>query len=95
MVIMNQTKAMVLTMPNNIWRILVYTGVPMRMFSLKFGPKQFNCTLSTKSVEGLPEEELRNWPLKEKPTMPNKLDKKIALIPTTPIVNLPPPPARL
>lgn len=49
-------------MEDNIRRILKYTGVPMRIFSVNFGPQQFNWTLSAAFAEGLLEDELKTVP---------------------------------
>lgn len=81
LVTMTRTKAVTPSMPYNIYRILEYVGVPMRMFSVNFWPEQFNWTLPTPSTERRSEDELRTCPLIEKPTIPRKLDGKVTLIP--------------
>lgn len=65
----------------------------MLMFSVNFGPEQFNCMLPAAFVEVLPEDELRYCSLIEKSTMLMKLDVKIALIANVPMVRPPPPQA--
>lgn len=42
---MTHTKVVVLTMPDNIWRILEYIEVPMRSFTINHGPENYNWTL--------------------------------------------------
>lgn len=61
----NSDQVVVLTMLDNIWRMVEYTGVPMQMFSINFSPEQLNWMFSTESTEGLPKKELNNCSLIE------------------------------
>lgn len=40
--IMTRTKAEVLTMPDNNWKILEYVEVSMRLFTINHGPENYN-----------------------------------------------------
>lgn len=42
LIIMTRTKVVTPSMPDNIYRIMEYIGVPMRMFSVNFRLEQFN-----------------------------------------------------
>lgn len=53
---MNWTKAVVPTMPDNIRRIVEYTGVLMRMFSIQ--TRAIYLDITGESVEELPKEDL-------------------------------------
>lgn len=76
LVTMTRTKAMTHVIMDNIWRVLEFVGVPIRMFSVNFVLEQFNCTLSVASTEGLSKDKLRTCTLIEKPIIPKKLDGK-------------------
>lgn len=54
---MSRTKEVMPTMPDNIWRILEATEVPMKSFSLNHGPKQYNWILFD-IIQGSTEEEV-------------------------------------
>lgn len=56
---MTKTKVVVPTMLDNIWRILEYTGVPMKMFLVNFGLENFNWMLAVEPAEEASEEGLR------------------------------------
>lgn len=62
LVSMTRTKAVTLTIPDNIYHILEFTGVAVRMFLANFVLEQYNWRLSAPSVEGRSEEDLRSWP---------------------------------
>lgn len=54
---MTWTKVVVPMMPDYIWCILEYTGVPMRSSLVNFGPKNYKWTLPS-VTEGASEEAL-------------------------------------
>lgn len=62
LVIMTRTKAVTPTMPNNIYYILEFAGVPIRMFLANFGPEHFNWTLPAPLGEGRPIRQSHNKP---------------------------------
>lgn len=78
-------------MPNNMWKILEFAGVPMRSFSNNFELEFYNCTLPD-IIRGASEETLRTCDLISKTTMPKKIDGKVTLIPAIPILRPAPPP---
>lgn len=65
--------------------------MPVRMFLANFGPKKYNWMLPTPLGEARPEEELKSWPLIDRPAMSKKLDGKATLITTVWMVKQPPP----
>lgn len=91
---MMRTKVASPSMSDNIYCILEFAGVPVRIFSVNFGQKQYNWALLAPSGEGRSKDELRIWPLIEKPIMPKKLDRKLTLIPVVQVVRLPFPQAQ-
>lgn len=65
----------------------------MWSFLVNFSPEVYKLTLSV-ITEGASEEALRKSKLIERLTMPNKIDGKVTLIPTIPIIRPAPPPPR-
>lgn len=78
---MTHTKLLVLTMSDNIWRILKTTEVPVKSITLNHERDQYNWMLAD-VPEGTSNEEVAIAPQITRPKMPNKLDRPVMLIPT-------------
>lgn len=82
-----RTKLIVLTMPDNIWRILETAGMDMSSFYLNFGQKNYNWPLSMVGKKAT-EEDLRGVRQVPKPSMAHKEDGLVMLMSTIPITQL-------
>lgn len=89
LVIMTKSKVVTPAIPENIYRIMEFIEVPVRIFSANIEPEQFNWMIPTPSSVERTKVELKSWPLIDKPMMPKKLNGKAALIPMVWVVRQP------